>query len=75
MLRNLKVEMTRKDVSTKQLADLLGVRLSTAYDKLNGKYDFTFSEALLIKQTYFPEENIEELFESEEQTQEGKGVG
>lgn len=67
MLRNLKAEMARRDVKPKQLADLLNVRKATIYDKLNGKYDFTFSEALEIKETFFPDDNLEFLFKNYKQ--------
>ena len=68
MLRNLKSEMLRREVSTKQLMELLQVRRTTTiYDKLNGKYPFTFDEALKIKETYFPDESLEYLFKSDKQ--------
>lgn len=67
MLRNLKAEMIRREVSAKQIAELLQVRLTTVYDKLNGKYPFTFDEALAIKKTFFPKDSLESLFESEKQ--------
>lgn len=69
MLSNLKAEMARNGIKPRQIADLLGVRLATVYDKLNGKYSFTFSEALAIKETYFPEENLEFLFKHDKQTE------
>lgn len=68
MLRNLKSEMLRRGVTAKQLSDLLGVRLTTIYDKTNGKYPFTFDEAVAIKKKFFDDENIEFLFQNEKQT-------
>lgn len=58
--------MVRNDVKPKDIADFLGVRYATVIDKLNGKYGFSFNEALRIKRKFFPELNIEYLFESEE---------
>lgn len=66
MLRNLKAEMSRNNVKPKEIADLLGVRYATVIDKLNGHYPFTFKEALSIKRRFFPNHDIEYLFESEE---------
>ncbi|MGW7888657.1 XRE family transcriptional regulator [Staphylococcus xylosus] len=51
-----------KKVSLVDIADLLGVRYQTVADKINGVSDFKFGEALLIKNTFFPEYDIEFLF-------------
>lgn len=67
MLKNLKAEMTRRDVKAKQIAEALDVRLATVYDKLNGKYPFTFTEAVIIKKSFFPDEDIEYLFRNFEE--------
>lgn len=67
MLMNLRGEMARHGIKGKDLADLLGVRLSTIYDKINGKYAFTFDEALEIKNHFFPEVNLEYLFRNDKQ--------
>lgn len=69
MLRNLRAEMVRSDVKPKDIASLLQVRDATIYDKLNGHYEFSFSEALKIKRRYFPNLDLEYLFaNSENQT-------
>lgn len=65
MLRNLKAEMARRDVKPKEIADLLGVRPATIYDKLNGHYGFSFNEAKMIKRVFFHNCDIEYLFEDE----------
>ncbi|WP_341636409.1 helix-turn-helix transcriptional regulator [Staphylococcus casei] len=51
-----------KKVSLVDIADLLGVRYQTVADKINGVSDFKFGEAMLIKNTFFPEYDIEFLF-------------
>ena len=66
MLRNLKAEMVRKDVKATEIAEHLKVRQSTVYDKINGHYGFSFNEALSIKRHFFPNCNIEYLFENYE---------
>jgi len=69
LLRNLRAEMVRSDVKPKDIASLLQVRDATIYDKLNGHYEFSFSEALKIKRRYFPNLDLEYLFaNSENQT-------
>jgi len=61
--------MVRSDVKPKDIASLLQVRDATIYDKLNGHYEFSFSEALKIKRRYFPNLDLEYLFaNSENQT-------
>lgn len=66
MLRNLKAEMVRNNIKTKDIAELLGVRDATVYDKLNGHYDFSFNEALTIKRKFFPKYDLEYLFDNQE---------
>lgn len=69
MLKNFDNIRKDKKVSLVDLADLLEVRYQTVADKINGFSDFKFGEALLIKITYFPEYDIEFLFEKEKQHQ------
>ncbi|HHW5057352.1 TPA: XRE family transcriptional regulator [Staphylococcus aureus] len=68
MLKNFNDIRKDKKVSLVDLADLLGVRYQTIADKINGVSDFKFGEALLIKNKFFPEYEIEYLFEKEKQT-------
>lgn len=63
MYNNLRAEMARKGLTIQDLADTLGVRYATVCDKLNGKYRFYYDEAKKIKDTFFPECEIEYLFE------------
>lgn len=69
MLKNFDNIRKDKKVSLVDLADLLEVRYQTVADKINGFSDFKFGEALLIKNTYFPEYDIEFFFEKEKQHQ------
>lgn len=62
MLKNLKAEMVRNDVKPAQIAEFLNRRYATIIDKLNGHYDFTFKEALKIKNEFFPNLSLEYLF-------------
>ncbi|MCI2923937.1 XRE family transcriptional regulator [Staphylococcus hominis] len=69
MLKNFNDIRKEKKVSLVDLADLLQVRYQTVADKINGVSDFKFGEALLIKNKYFPEYDIEYLFEKEKEQQ------
>lgn len=62
---NLEAEMARSGVQRKDLAEKLGVRAATIYDKLNGKYPFTLDEASMIKEFFFPNFSLDYLFSKE----------
>ncbi|HEK9911059.1 TPA: XRE family transcriptional regulator, partial [Streptococcus equi subsp. equi] len=49
-------------VAIVDMADFLGVRAQTVSDKLRGTYDFKFTEALALQQKFFPEYDLEYLF-------------
>ncbi|MEW4290073.1 helix-turn-helix transcriptional regulator [Rossellomorea marisflavi] len=70
MLNNLKAEMARKNIKGKDVAQFLGVRQATIYDKLNGHYGFSFYEALAIKNCFFPEYDLEYLFKQDNEVRE-----
>lgn len=55
----------RGGVKKKDIAQLLGVSPKTIWNKLRGANDFTFGEAVKIKNRFFPEVPIEQLFERE----------
>lgn len=65
MYKNLEAEMTRHNISKKNVAEFLNVRYATVVDKLNGKYDFKLNEALFIKKELFPNLDFEYLFQKE----------
>lgn len=58
----LEKAMKEKGIKRKDLAKLLKVRYATIIDKLKGRSAFTYDEALKIKDTFFHEYDIEELF-------------
>jgi hypothetical protein len=70
MNKNLRAEMTRKGITAVDISNYLGLRYGTVLDKLNGKYRFYYSEAIAIKREFFPELNIEYLFECDGNHQE-----
>ena len=63
MYRNLNAEIARNGLTKMDLAKYLGVRSATVYDKMKGKYSFTLDEAFRIKKKFFPDLELEYLFE------------
>jgi DNA-binding XRE family transcriptional regulator len=63
MYRNLLAEMARRGVSKKDLAEFLNMRYPTIVDKTNGKSRFFLDEAFKIKDEFFPDCDIEYLFQ------------
>ena len=66
MYHNLEAELKRRNITRKQLAELLGIHISTISNKLNGKTPITFSEVCNIAKKVFKNEyTIEYLFAME----------
>lgn len=63
MYPNLRAEMARKKITASELAEKLGITISTMSIKLNGKSDFTLKEALKIRAILEADMPIEVLFE------------
>lgn len=64
MLRNLRAEMIRSNVSATMIASTIGKTVKTTRDKINSKSDFSITDAITIRDTYFPGESIEYLFKN-----------
>ena len=62
MYDNLKVLMSRKNITNEVLARLLGVNRDTIANKLGGGSEFTHGQAELIHETLFPEYSIRYVF-------------
>lgn len=69
MLENLEEVRKNKKVSLVDMADALEVRYQTISDKIQGKSDFKFGEAVILKERFFPEYEIEYLFSEERSKQ------
>lgn len=54
--------MKQKNVARSSMCELLNVSDKTLRNKISGRTDFTWREAQLIRNTYFPEEEYETLF-------------
>ncbi len=63
MYKNLKAEMARNSVRGKDIAKALGTRQATISSRLTGKTEFSYKEAKRIKDTFFPDVELEYLFE------------
>ena len=55
-----------KQVTLVDMADLLGVKYQTISDKIDGRSDFKFGEALLNQEKFFPEYELKFLFSKKE---------
>ena len=62
MYDDLKVRMSRKNITNEVLARLLGVHRDTIANKLAGESEFTYGQAELIHETLFPEYSIRYVF-------------
>lgn len=59
---NIDEARKKKGISIVDIADYLCVRSQTVSDKLKGKYPFTFQEAMLVQEKFFPEYELKYLF-------------
>ena len=63
---NLIGEMAKRKVKNESIAQELGIRRNSVYNKLNGESSFSVDEAIRIRDTFFPEYDIEYLFGKDE---------
>ena len=59
----LEYRMEQERVTRNDLKNLLQVSEKTIRNKLSGKTDFTWKEVKTIKNKYFPDDDLECLFE------------
>ena len=64
-MRNLLAEMARYGVSNNDIQALLSCTDKTVRNKLNGMTEFSFGEAMKIRDTFFPGIRLEYLFSQE----------
>lgn len=58
-------EQAKKKITNRAIAKVLGTHENTVSNKLNGG-QFTVDEAISIRDAFFPDCKIEELFKNEE---------
>ena len=62
MYKNLNAEMTRHSISASDIAAVLHKTDRSVRDKLAGRSDFTLSEIMAIRRSFFPKLALEYLF-------------
>lgn len=67
MMKNLRNELQKKNITIVAFASFLGVSEKTAQNKLNGVTDFTYPEAIKISTFLFPEYTLTYLFQTEDE--------
>jgi plasmid maintenance system antidote protein VapI len=63
MYINLQAEIIRKGLKKELIAREIGRTYNTLNLKIAGKYPFTYDEALIIQEKFFPEFKLKELFQ------------
>ena len=63
MYRNLEAELKRNEITREQLAQLLGVTVSTMSEKLTKPNRLKVHEARMIRKAFFPNLTLDYLFE------------
>lgn len=66
MYLNLEAEIVRSNIPKENIAKAIGKTYNTLTLKLNGKYPFTYDEALKIQETFFPNIELKVLFKREQ---------
>jgi plasmid maintenance system antidote protein VapI len=62
MYKNLAAEMARYDITTKMIADCLGVNERTVRNYLSGRTQISWPDVIKIKNEFFPDLEISYLF-------------
>lgn len=65
MLHNLQAEIARKRIPQVELANCIDVSDRTIRKKITGESAFTFPEAQMIRDTFFPDLELDYLFAKE----------
>lgn len=63
MFENLRVEMARKNITITEIAKTIGVNRDTLGKKFSGKSSLNLDEAFLIQKRFFPDMEIQLLFQ------------
>lgn len=68
---NLVGELAKKKITNTSIARLLNIHLNSVSNKLHGDSSFTVDEAIKIRDEYFPDADLSELFQKDEQKEGG----
>ncbi len=63
MYKNLLAEMARNGVTRAQIAEVVGKSYNHVREKIKGKYEFEYGEAVKIQETFFPDLDLKYLFD------------
>ena len=63
MYNNLRAEMTRKNISSQEVGDLIGKSAKSVDDKISGRRDLLILELVEIRDKFFPDRSLEYLAE------------
>lgn len=66
MLQNLVAEMARSGIKNKDIAESLSLNEKTVFNKIHGASTFTINESIGIRDTFFPDKDLEYLFKKAE---------
>lgn len=62
MFPNLQAEMARRAVTPKEISMSIKKTEKSTRAKISGKYPFTLPEAIIVRDTFFPEMDLDFLF-------------
>ena len=66
MYKNLMAEMAKSSITKRAMAKTLGVHENTLKNKIAGKTKFDIEESFKIKNEYFPNQDFDYLFATDE---------
>lgn len=69
-IENLEAEMKRNKISRSEIAHTLGLSYRTIHSRFNGESEWTYSECVKVRDTYFPDMDLTYLFQTFEPEQE-----
>ena len=69
-IENLEAEMKRNKISRSDIAHTLGLSYRTIHSRFNGESEWTYSECVKVRDTYFPDMDLTYLFQTFEPEQE-----
>ena len=64
---NLKGEMAKRSVTIEAISQLLHIHRNSVANKLRGESSFYIEEATQIREAFFPDKELEELFQKDEE--------
>lgn len=65
MALTVKGEMAKRGISIKEIAEFLNIHRNSVANKLNGETPFSIEESFSIRDRYFPDWKVEDLFRNE----------